>query len=49
MKERVVMSLKSYNNLNNTWEMNPQKITVENAKKICFIPKCKFEEVNEWK
>ena len=32
-----------------TWEMNPQKITVENAKKICFILKCKFEEIDEWK
>ena len=49
MKERVVMSLKSYNNLNNTWEMNPRKITVENAKKICLILKCKLEEVDEWK
>jgi len=45
MAERLGITTVTYR----TWEMNPQKITVENAKKICFILKCKFEEIDEWK
>ena len=32
-----------------SWEMDPHKITVENAKKICMILKCEFGEIDEWK
>ena len=30
------------------WEMDPRKITIENAHKICKLLKCKFEEIDEW-
>ena len=45
MAEKLGITIVTYR----TWEMNPRKITVENAKKICLILKCKLEEVDERK
>ena len=45
MAEKLGITIVTYR----TWEMNPRKITVENAKKISLILKCKLEDIDEWK
>lgn len=30
------------------WELEPKKVTIENAKKICVILKCELEDIDEW-
>lgn len=45
MADKLEVSLLTYR----AWELEPRKVTIENAKKICTILNCNLEDIEEWK